>query len=326
MATVLLVVLGVIVAWIILEEIWIIVQLVDGRVQKFLRSPANRAPPGRIEEKREECDRYSRCRRIEDGIEWISYHPKAKKHETPILMVHGMWHGAWCWERWQVILAERGWESHAISLPGHGASPEQRPIRRCTLGYYLAFVRDALNKLPSPPILMGHSMGGALTQWYLRFIGNLPATVLVAPWALASGIFPSASAVIRTDPLGVLLTMLTYKAEYTRNPRVAGRLLLGKAAVVTPDELYARLGSESALVLIQHMLPWKIPPTLNTPILYLGGECDASIPEPAGRRAAAAYKADYRMIEGAGHNLMMEHNYRETAGMIADWLEKKQLK
>jgi pimeloyl-ACP methyl ester carboxylesterase len=54
----------------------------------------------------------------------------------------------------------------------------------------------------------------------------------------------------------------------------------------------------------------------------LGGEVDATIPEHAGRRAAAGYKADYVMIEKAGHNLMMEHNYRETAELICNWLEE----
>jgi hypothetical protein len=32
------------------------------------------------------------------------------------------------------------------------------------------------------------------------------------------------------------------------------------------------------------------------------------------------------MIEKAAHNLMMEHNYRETAEIICQWLERRQLK
>lgn len=31
-------------------------------------------------------------------------------------------------------------------------------------------------------MLIGHSMGGALTQWYLKYGRSLPAAVLVAPW------------------------------------------------------------------------------------------------------------------------------------------------
>ena len=77
---------------------------------------------------------------VQDGIERIVYTPQVKRSATPILMQHGMWHGAWCWEPWQELFAEWGWESVAFSLPGHGKSPTQRPIRWCTLGYYVKFL------------------------------------------------------------------------------------------------------------------------------------------------------------------------------------------
>ena len=40
----------------------------------------------------------------------------------------------------------------------------------------------------------------------------------------------------------------------------------------------------------------------------------------AARRSAAFYKATFVLVEKAGHNLMMEHNYRETAETIHGWL------
>ena len=43
---------------------------------------------------------------LKDGIEWISYRPAEKRHETPILFQHGMWHAAWCWQGWQEALAQ----------------------------------------------------------------------------------------------------------------------------------------------------------------------------------------------------------------------------
>ena len=42
---------------------------------------------------------------------------------TPIVvLVHGAWHGAWCWAALQTELDYRGIASLAIDLPGHGAS------------------------------------------------------------------------------------------------------------------------------------------------------------------------------------------------------------
>ena len=120
---------------------------------------------------------------VENGIERIRYLPARRRRLPPILMVHGMWHGAWCWQPWQELLAEWGWESHAFSLPGHGMSPAQRPVYFCTLDYYLGFLKAEVAWMERKPILIGHSMGGALVQWYLKYLGDdLPAAVLAAPW------------------------------------------------------------------------------------------------------------------------------------------------
>ncbi len=260
---------------------------------------------------------------VENGIEWLSYIPRQRNDLPPILLVHGMWHGAWCWRWWQECLAEWGWESHSISLPGHGGSPTQRPIRLCTLGYYLKFVRAAVEALPQSPILFGHSMGGALAQWYLRDVGNLPAAVLVAPWALYRGFGASIKAFFRLDWQGNFLSYLVMRSEWARTPEHAGKALLSADSLLSPQELYDQLGPESLVVVWQHARPWRIPATLTTPILWLGGERDALIPEYAARRAASIYPtATYVKVAGAAHNIMMEHNTREIAGQVDRWLKE----
>jgi hypothetical protein len=54
---------------------------------------------------------YTIAHTVQDGIERIVYRPEVKRFETPILMQHGMYHGAWCWQFWQELFAEWGWES-----------------------------------------------------------------------------------------------------------------------------------------------------------------------------------------------------------------------
>ena len=41
-----------------------------------------------------------------------------------MLLVHGAWHGAWCWERVLAPLLVLGYEPEALDLPGHGRSTE----------------------------------------------------------------------------------------------------------------------------------------------------------------------------------------------------------
>jgi pimeloyl-ACP methyl ester carboxylesterase len=200
----------------------------------------------------------------------------------------------------------------------------QRPIRLCTLDYYLKFVRAAVESLPQKPILMGHSMGGALTQWYMRDVGNLPAAVLVGAWALYRGFWACGEAFRRLDMPGCILSTFKVRAEFVRTPQRAARALLSDDSVISPEEIYAKLVPESVLVMLQHLRPWRVPARMTTPILWLGAEKDTLIPEFAARRAASVYPtADYSMVAGAAHNLMMEHNYREIAQEIDGWLALK---
>ena len=297
---------------------------------------------------------YAITHTVQDGIERIVYRPEVKRFETPILMQHGMWHGAWCWQFWQELFAEWGWESIAISLPGHGQSPVQRPIRWCTLGYYLQFLAAEIERLQQRtfrrPILMGHSMGGALTQWVLKYVGDpstgsgqapstgsgqapstgsgqaLPAAVLVAPWTSHNMLGP-VFRFSRLDPIGFLLCILTLTTTpNVRTPQRAARMFITEGAILTPEELHARLGPESLWVLLQYNpLLWSPVKRTATPMLWLAGGSDVLISEPEERRSAAHYGADYVVVDSAGHNLMMERSYRQTAETIRDWLIQQEI-
>ncbi len=273
----------------------------------------------------EEGEHFFKHYAINDGIERISYIPKNRRFDTPILMQHGMWHGAWCWQDWQELFAEWGWESHAISLPGHAGSPVQRSIYFCTAGYYLRFLKAEVERLPRKPILMGHSMGGGLAQWYLKYVGDdLPAAVLVAPWASHSTT-KGLKLWWELDPVGLILMSLSFSAQpFIRTPEQAAKKLLSPNSISTAEELYAKLSPESAFVMVQHNPPfWHPPEKVQTPMLWLAAEKDAVVSIEYERESAEHYKADFVIVPNSAHNIMMAHNYRETAEGICGWLEKK---
>lgn len=76
----------------------------------------------------------------------------------PVLLVHGAFHGAWCWAGLQAELDRRGVPSFAIDLPGHGASAE--PLT--DLHGDAEAVSRALERIGSDVVLVGHSYGGAV--------------------------------------------------------------------------------------------------------------------------------------------------------------------
>jgi pimeloyl-ACP methyl ester carboxylesterase len=322
-------VVGVVVLYGLVQAGFVLWQLTSASDMHRLKTPQNKlAGTGKTFEETSETDAYCVSHTVIDGIERIVYAPKQRRHVTPILMAHGMWHGAWCWETWQKLLAEWGWESIAYSLPGHARSPVQRPVWLCTYDYYLAFVRDEVNRLPRKPILMGHSMGGALSQWYLRHIGDdLPAIVLVAPWTSHNAMMDSMPLFLKLDPLGQLKVSLAWNARpIVGTPKRAARALITAGALLSPDDLFASLGTESALVMMQHNPPfWHPAENVKTPMLLLAGEKDAIVPVEPLRKSAAHYNADFVVVPDSGHNLMMERSSKETAQQINAWLSKLNL-
>jgi len=321
---------GVLAGYAVTQQAWAFWQLVNRDVQYTIATENNKAPKGLTFSETVETETYTKKHIIQDGIECITYLPKHRRFDTPIVMQHGMWHGAWCWQLWQELFAEWGWETHAHSLPGHAGSPTQRPIARCTLDYYLSFLKAKVACLPQRPVLMGHSMGGALTQWYLKYVADdLPAAVLVAPWVSHSMFKDGLFKLIAYDPLGFLLMMLSWDATPMKRamPGSAVRFLVGPQAVIPLKELQPRLGPESVIVMYQHNPPfWYPPERVNTPMLWIAGGDDPLLVEPAERRSAAHYHADYYVAEKARHNVMIEHNYRQTAEAIHDWLVKRGIK
>jgi pimeloyl-ACP methyl ester carboxylesterase len=75
-----------------------------------------------------------------------------------VVLIHGAWHGAWCWDRVVPLLEDADIPTVAVDLPGHGASAE--PLG--DLYTHVAFVRDLLDDIAGPVVLCGHSYGGAV--------------------------------------------------------------------------------------------------------------------------------------------------------------------
>lgn len=73
-------------------------------------------------------------------------------------MVHGAWHGAWCWDKVVPLLEKQGHRVAAPDLPGHGS--DDSPISEVSLQAYADRVCSVLDAQPEAAVLVGHSMGG----------------------------------------------------------------------------------------------------------------------------------------------------------------------
>jgi pimeloyl-ACP methyl ester carboxylesterase len=101
----------------------------------------------------------------------------------PVVLVHGAWHGAWCWSAVQAELDRRGVPSYAIDLPGHGASPEGFADLHTGAARVAAFVE----RLGTDVVLVGHSYGGAVITEAGLHTTHVRHLVYVAAFVLDEG-------------------------------------------------------------------------------------------------------------------------------------------
>jgi pimeloyl-ACP methyl ester carboxylesterase len=74
------------------------------------------------------------------------------------VLVHGAWHGAWCFDRVVPLLEAAGIPVRAVDLPGHG--DDRGPFT--DLHGDSARVRSVLDAVEGEAVLLGHSYGGAV--------------------------------------------------------------------------------------------------------------------------------------------------------------------
>lgn len=79
------------------------------------------------------------------------------------VLVHGAYHGGWCYAKVMPLLEAAGHTAIAVDLPGHGDNPA--PMADVTLDAYVDHVCDIIGAQEGKVILVGHSLGGiTITQ------------------------------------------------------------------------------------------------------------------------------------------------------------------
>lgn len=77
---------------------------------------------------------------------------------STFVLVHGAFHGGWCWEKVVPHLVQAYNHVVALDLPQHGE--DTTPIRAVTLQSYVDTVVKIIDTRKEPVILVGHSFGG----------------------------------------------------------------------------------------------------------------------------------------------------------------------
>ncbi|GAB3643592.1 alpha/beta fold hydrolase [Spirosoma arcticum] len=93
------------------------------------------------------------------------------------ILIHGGWHGAWCWKKVVPLLEAKGNRVLAIDLPGH--CDDKTPTASVTLNDYVQKIVSVANVQTGPVILVGHSMAGVAIAQAAEVLGKEKVSKLV---------------------------------------------------------------------------------------------------------------------------------------------------
>lgn len=257
-------------------------------------------------------------------LELITRRPEGQARPTPLLFVHGAWHGAWSWERFLPYFANRGYTCHALSLRGHGESEGRRGLRWQSTADYLADIEVTVASLETPPVIIAHAMGGYLAQRYLER-HTPPAAVLLAPVPI-TGITDFMAHYATRHPWPFLKMIFSLSAVHMGNdPEVAGDILFSRD--LPAEELArhaARLQPESVRLALEASFI-RPRPRPGTPMLLIAAANDQVFDLEEMTETAHAWHADLEVLPGLGHDMMLDTRWEVAAGCLATWLEGRGL-
>lgn len=244
----------------------------------------------------------------------------------PLLFVHGSFCGAWVWaEHFLPYFADAGWHCAAVSLRGHGGSPDRAALDGYRLGDYVTDVLEAAESLGRPPVIIGHSLGGMVAQ---RAVCRMRAAGLALLASVGPGGIGSSfthMSLRHPDLLWQLGKMQAVGPEGVDYEVVRRGLFSADFPSEQALSFVPRFQRESQLAANELLMPqwFHLMPRPPIPALVLGGSRDAFIPYGDLALAATYWAAEMKVVDGLPHVLMLDNTWEQAASVLADWLNRR---
>ena len=248
-----------------------------------------------------------------------------------IVMIHGMWAGGWYWENYQAFFTSKGYRCLTPTLRHHdvrAGDPIPPDLGTTSIRDYANDLLEFVRNLNVVPILMGHSMGGLLTQILATQI-ECKAAILIA--SAVPGDIPA----LRFSVLKTFWTSFCRWGFWKKPMRPTFEEIAYGVFQLMPVEkqerLYDRFVFESGKAAMEIGLPIldknkasRVDETrISCPVLICAGAQDRTIPIGASKKMFDKYAhvATLKVYEDHAHWLLGESGWESVAQDIDDWLQ-----
>lgn len=265
---------------------------------------------------------------------------KEESQIPPLVFIHGSFHAAWCWaEYWLPYFSQNGYDCYAVSLLGQGESDDPAGPVAGTLQTHAGDVADFIHKeLRVPPVLIGHSFGGLIVQYYIanmrydktqesgRLHPYLAGAVLVCS-VPPSGNSQAVWRYLFSKPVAAFKVTLSLAAKAFQNSLPLCKETFFSVSI--EDQLvlrYQKLMTESSrmplfdLRKLNASLPVPSVNNSSTKILVLGANDDFIVDMEGLQETGRFYGVSPICLEGVAHDMMLDCSWEKGAEVLLLWL------
>ncbi|MFI6759885.1 alpha/beta hydrolase [Micromonospora sp. NPDC050417] len=262
--------------------------------------------------------------------------PADRSAADTIVLIHGLWMTPRSWEQWVDHYTRAGFRVLAPAWPGMDAEVEQlrrdpSPIARLTIAGIVDHYDRIIRNLDRPPIIMGHSFGGAFTQVLadrglgaaavaidsagVKGVLRLPLSTLRSSWPILRSLGNRHKAV----PLSPEQFHYAFTNSLSREEsnRIYGRYHVAGAGGVLFEGAMANLNPRSALRV-------NYANSDRAPLLLIAGGADHVAPPVLNKANAGRYRRSraitgYHEFPGRTHFTLGQPGWQQVADYALEW-------
>jgi pimeloyl-ACP methyl ester carboxylesterase len=258
----------------------------------------------------------------------------------PVVFVHGLWLLPSSWDPWRDLFEERGYTTLAPGWPDDPETVEEARAHPETfagksVGVITDHVADVIAALSRPPVIIGHSFGGLITQ-KLAGRGLARASVAIDP-APFRGVLPLPVSALRASA-PVLSNPANYRRQVMLSPEQFRFAFTNAVSEQEAAQLYRDFPVPgSGLPLFQAATANLNPRTeasvdstnpARGPLLVISGQRDNTVPWAIAKASFSKQRrntssTEITEIPGRGHSLVIDSGWREVADTALGFLARQ---
>ena len=239
-----------------------------------------------------------------------------------VVMTHGAFCGGWVFEAFRAPFEAQGWTVLAPDLPGHSGAGG---VAGLSMTDYAKAIEAICADLPERPVLLGHSMGGLVSQMAARRVQPRALVLLApsAPWGVNGSSIEEA-----ITAFGISMADPFWSSSVNADRTLMRLHGLDRVPAEACTAILERLTPESGRA-VREVLNWWLDPFMTTsvgtgplpcPSLAIAGERDVVHPSATVRQTAQRIGASFRVMPGMSHWLIGEAGWEAVAETTLAWL------